>query len=62
MKANKILGILKLNPLVYIGVGILLVGNIVCYNYNGRLMHIPTNIIIAGLVLVNLFQKRNHKN
>ena len=57
MKVYKILGVLKHYPLTYIGVVVLLFGNIICYKYNGRVLRPHTNLIMIGLVAINIFNK-----
>lgn len=54
---KKFLTLIKSNPIITIGVTLLVFGNLICYHLNGRLLSISTNVIIGGLVAFNIYKE-----
>ena len=50
----------KFRILVFIGFVVVVTGNIICYNINGRLLHTSTNLVVTTLIIANLY--RNYQN
>jgi hypothetical protein len=47
----------KINIFAAIAIAMLIVGNILCYAYNDRLLHPITNIVMVALIYINFIKK-----